>query len=244
MQVWTSTATFSIRSRLACSLHISIWDLLHSQCAVEGETVNAHGAKCFLQEVWLEQKEMELTCWRISGVVFFFFHTTGISFQRRTASKMIAPKVMPPILWCWPITSEANICGMAVEVEPSCQYSVTFYWHVMDDRRGATWQKWHLTWECKWSKGWNWISTCRKNCTYWDSSTLAECLWRSNSGFGHSKAEGGAFQWWQQWQWITSAGTDFYKYSMQALVHCLRKCIMMVTILKNSILWLRICSIN
>ena len=37
-----------------------------------------------------------------------------------------------------------------------------------------------------------------KNGTYWDSSTLTECLWRPNSGCEHSEAVGGAFQQWQQ----------------------------------------------
>ena len=36
-----------------------------------------------------------------------------------------APKVMPPMLWCWPMMSEAD-CVMAVEVEPSHQYSLHF----------------------------------------------------------------------------------------------------------------------
>ena len=35
-----------------------------------------------------------------------------------------APKVMPPILWCWPPTSQVDISATAVEVEPSCQNSV------------------------------------------------------------------------------------------------------------------------
>jgi len=33
---------------------------------------------------------------------------------------------MPPILLCWPMTPEAD-GGMAVEVEPSCQYSINFF---------------------------------------------------------------------------------------------------------------------
>ena len=36
-------------------------------------------------------------------------------------------KLMPPILLCWPTTSEANVFDMAVEVEPSRQYSVKFW---------------------------------------------------------------------------------------------------------------------
>jgi len=48
-----------------------------------------------------------------------------------------APKVMPPILLCWPTTSEANVVDMAVEVEPSRQYSVKFCCRATDDSRGA-----------------------------------------------------------------------------------------------------------
>jgi len=40
-----------------------------------------------------------------------------------------APKVMPPILLCWPMTSETDVDGMAIEIEPSLPYSVTFYSH-------------------------------------------------------------------------------------------------------------------
>jgi len=52
---------------------------------------------------------------------------------------------MPPILQCHPTTSEADIGGMAVEAEPSCQYSTTFCCHETDGSRG---EKWHLTWKC------------------------------------------------------------------------------------------------
>jgi len=38
-----------------------------------------------------------------------------------------ALKVTPSILLCWPTVSEADDGGMAVVVEPSCQYSITFY---------------------------------------------------------------------------------------------------------------------
>ena len=35
-------------------------------------------------------------------------------------------KVMPPILLCWHTTLEADVGGMAAEVEPSHQYPITF----------------------------------------------------------------------------------------------------------------------
>jgi hypothetical protein len=38
---------------------------------------------------------------------------------------------MPPILLCWPTTPEADVGDMAVEVEPSRQYSVILYFVAM-----------------------------------------------------------------------------------------------------------------
>ena len=51
---------------------------------------------------------------------------------------------MPPILLRWPATSEAG-GGMIVEIEPFCQYCVTFCCHARDDSRGTMWQNdiWH-----------------------------------------------------------------------------------------------------
>jgi len=83
-----------------------------------------------------------------------------------------APKLMPLILLCWPTTSEANVVYMAVEVEPSRQYSVKFCCRATDDSRGAVWQNgvWHgSAYE---TKVCNWIPPCGKNCTHWHSPTL------------------------------------------------------------------------
>ena len=73
-----------------------------------------------------------------------------------------APKLMPPILLCWPTMSEANVVDTAVEVEPSCQYSIKFYCRATDDSRGAVWQNgvWHgSAYE---TKVCNWIPPCGK----------------------------------------------------------------------------------
>ena len=43
---------------------------------------------------------------------------------------------MALILLCWPITSEADGGGMAVEAEPSHQYSITFCCSVTDGNGG------------------------------------------------------------------------------------------------------------
>ena len=56
-----------------------------------------------------------------------------------------ALKVMPPILLCWPMMLEASVGGMAVGVEPSHQYSVTFFYHVKNGSRAVSLTKWHLT---------------------------------------------------------------------------------------------------
>ena len=47
------------------------------------------------------------------------------------------PKVMPPVLLCWLTTSEEDVGGMAVDAEPSQQYSILFCCQVTDGRRGA-----------------------------------------------------------------------------------------------------------
>jgi len=48
---------------------------------------------------------------------------------------------------------------------------------------------------------------------------------------------GGSFQQWQQQQWVTSAGANFYKHSMQALFIAGENAwLMVVTVLKNSVL--------
>jgi len=51
-----------------------------------------------------------------------------------------ATKVMPLILLCLPTTSEADTAGVAVEDDPSHQYSVIFCCHV--PQRGS------VTWRC------------------------------------------------------------------------------------------------
>ena len=48
-----------------------------------------------------------------------------------------ALKVMSPILLCWPMTSEVDVGGTAVDAEPSRQYSITCCCCVTDGSRGA-----------------------------------------------------------------------------------------------------------
>ena len=51
---------------------------------------------------------------------------------------MRVPKVIPPILLCCPTTSETDVGDIAVEAEPSQQYSVMFCCRVTDGSRGAS----------------------------------------------------------------------------------------------------------
>ena len=49
-----------------------------------------------------------------------------------------ALKVLLPVLWRWPMTSEVDVGGgMAAEVEPSHQYPVTFCCTMTDSNRGT-----------------------------------------------------------------------------------------------------------
>ena len=54
-----------------------------------------------------------------------------------TKATRAVPTVMPPLLLCWTMKSVVDVGGLAVEVEPSCQYSITFCYHVTDDSRGV-----------------------------------------------------------------------------------------------------------
>ena len=93
-----------------------------------------------------------------------------------------APKVMPPILLWWPLTSEVNIGGMTVEVEPFHQSSVTSCCCVAAGSREADWQNgiWHgSAYEAKVCHS---IPPCGINGTHWHSSILSGCSWSSNSG--------------------------------------------------------------
>ena len=132
-----------------------------------------------------------------------------------------APKVIHSVLLCWPMTLKVDVGGMAVEVESSHEYSLTFCCHVADGSRGAAWLKDVLTWKCVWSQGMKFfhaekMAKCgteflhvEKSGTHWHSSVLAEHLWWPNSGCEQSEVVGGVFQqWWQQW--VTFAAADFY----------------------------------
>ena len=85
-----------------------------------------------------------------------------------------ALKLKPPILWCWPY----NQWRMAVEVENSYQYPITYCCHATDNSKRAAWHNdmWHgsvdETTVC------HWILPCGKDGTQWHSSTLGEHLWR------------------------------------------------------------------
>jgi len=57
--------------------------------------------------------------------------------EKRVGTMRADAKVMPHILLYWPMMSEADIGGMAAEIEPSCQYPITFCCCVTDDNREA-----------------------------------------------------------------------------------------------------------
>ena len=134
-------------------------------------------------------------------------------------------KVTPPILLCQPVTSEADVGGMAVEAETSHQYSITFCCCMTGGSGGAIWQNdiWHGS-ACE-AKGCHWILPWGRNGIHRHSLTLTECLQRPNSECEHREVMGGAFQRWQRWQQVTPTGADIYECSMQALVHCWWTCI-------------------
>ena len=141
-----------------------------------------------------------------------------------TCCTKAAQKIMPPIL-CWPTTSEADVCGMTVEVEPYGQHSILCCCRVTDGRRGAVW----LNGICHGSVGeakvWHWIPPCGKKLHLLTSINACWMFMKTKQRCEHSEAGGGAFQQWWQWQWVISSAADLEECSMQALVHHWWKCI-------------------
>ena len=77
-------------------------------------------------------------------IVLFFFNRkifkikiSFVTYMHASHYMRAARKVMHPVLLCWPTASEVGVGGMAVKVEPSRQYSITFCCHVADGSRGA-----------------------------------------------------------------------------------------------------------
>jgi len=139
-----------------------------------------------------EKKPENVLRWLNKCTIYLHFSSV-LSLQKGCTSADL--KVKLSISLRWPTTSEKDIAGRAVEVEPSCQCCVTFCSCVTYGSRAAVWQNgiWHgSVYEAKVC---HWIPRCRKNCIHWHSSTLAECLWRPGSGYEHREAVGGKTLW-------------------------------------------------
>ena len=133
--------------------------------------------------------------------------------------------------------------GMTVEAEPSRQHPFTCCCCVADGSRGAVWQNgvWHgSAYE---AKGWLWIPSGGNSGTHWHSSTLAE-------PYGDQPVDVSRVR-----QWVVHFSTgDSYSGSPPVVqVFTSVTCgllfiagenaqLILVTVLKKSVLYLRICS--
>ena len=107
-------------------------------------------------------------------------------FLMRTCAEA-ALKVMLPMLFYQPMTSEVDVGSMAVEVEPSHQHSITCCCCVTDGSRGAVWQNSIWCGSADEAKVCSWIPPCGKNGTHWHSLIFVEHLLRPNSGCEHGE---------------------------------------------------------
>ena len=170
---------------------------VHVLCALSKPvliTESGNEIVCFPPYQWVKPHPL-LKIYRLGQdkTVFIFPHR----FLRDTLCLKAAPKVMPPVLLCWSMTSEADVGGMTVEAEPFCQCSITFCCHVTEDSKGAVWQNGIWRGSAYETKGCHWIPPWGKNGTQWYSFTLTEYLERENSGCKHSgcKHSEAAGQW-------------------------------------------------
>ena len=96
------------------------------------------------------------------------------------------------------MTSETDVGGTAIEVEPSCQYSVTFCCYATDGSRGAIWQKSIWPGSAYEEKVRHWTPPCGKR---WHLLIFINAYWtflETNSGCEDSGMVSGTFQQWQQ----------------------------------------------
>ena len=129
------------------------------------------------------------------------------------------------------MTSEMDISGMAIEVEPSCQYSVTFSvcplkWYLTCEAKvcnrilpcGKKWHPLTFTMEHVANLGWTVLPHPQYNL-----DLVPSCfhLFRPMEGdlcgqhFLSNDIVTADVK-----QWVTSAGADYFKHTVQALVHC------------------------
>ena len=73
-----------------------------------------------------------------------------------------ALKIMPPLLLRQSTTSEADVWGIAAEVEPSHQYFITCCRHVTVASRGAVWQNGIWSESAHEARVCHWIPPCGK----------------------------------------------------------------------------------
>jgi len=129
---------------------------------------------------------------------------------------------MPPVLLCWPMTSELDVGGM-LEAEPpfsSIQLHLVAMWQ-MAAEVGLT--HWRLTWKWRWSKG---------EFLHAEKIVPFDTHRRLLNIYGDQTVDVSTVRWWvlrfssgDSHQWGTFTGADFHKRGMKALAHCWQKCI-------------------
>ena len=127
---------------------------------------------------------MNITIWNFFlpslSYVYVCFISLGPWIERNMRAAL---KLMVPTLLCWSTISEANVGSVAVDVEPSHQYSITFCCCVTDVSKKALWHGSEYE-----AKAWKGIPVYRKNNSYWHLSMLAECLRGPKNGCEHHEA--------------------------------------------------------
>ena len=117
----------------------------------------------------------------------------------------------------WPVTSEADVGVMAVEAEPSHQYSITLCCCMTDGSREVLQTGWCLTWKCIESKGVSLNSFMWEK--KWHSLTFINTC---SNVYGDQTVDVSTVRWWvvcfSSGENVTSTCSDFNEHSMQAFV--------------------------
>ena len=133
--------------------------------------------QCKSRQKWTDMKGLLMWFSKLGSSVLSKWDFAVVQALENTKWRITmraALKVMPPILLCWPTTTEVDVDGMTVEVELSHQPPITFCCSMTNGSTGEIWQNvvWHASvYEAKLC---HWISPCIKK---WHSPTFTNICW-------------------------------------------------------------------
>jgi len=103
---------------------ILFWRCWFTQCLMTGLSIMGHFSSFHIgKKLSMQHEAGHFTC-RSPSICNCYYWMAGKQKEMTWKYGTIAaPKVMPPVLLCWPTTSEVDVGSMALQFEPSPKWS-------------------------------------------------------------------------------------------------------------------------